>query len=109
MPKFEKNPNPIMKKGPFTLHGMTFKEGQAPMKKISLGKVLSKVKAGVEKKITNVVENVKTKVGNVGDLISDVSTDNNGNGNGNGETSAMGTPPSPDLPKTPIVKRVYKK
>ena len=82
---------------------MAFKEGQTPMRKISLKKVLSKFKAGVEKKITNVVENVKTNISNVGDFISDVSTDNNGNGNG--ETIAMGTPPSPDLPKTPIVKK----
>ena len=51
-----------MSNSPFKMPGMAFKEGQTPMRKISLKKVLSKFKAGVEKKITNVVENVKNYI-----------------------------------------------
>ena len=88
---------------PFKMPGMTFKEGQTPMKKISLKKVLGKVTERVEGKIKNVVENVKTKVGNVKDFISDASNDDVA------VSTSKSTPVLPDTPDLEDISPVVKK
>ena len=60
------------------MNGMTFKEGQSPMRKINIGKKIGKF---VKSRVERVVSNVKNLRQRVKSILND---DENGNGNGNG-------------------------
>jgi hypothetical protein len=83
-----------MKKSPYRMNGMTFKEGQSPMRKVNIGKKIGKF---VKSRVERVVSNVKNVGKRVKSLLND---DENGNGN-SGDISQTSTKPfNPVIPSS---------
>ncbi len=77
MPTFKKNPSP------FQMKGMSFKEGQSPMHKLSLGKVITGLGKGIKdivKKFKEFKESdqgkkISKNLSAAGDKLSDIHVD----------------------------------
>ena len=106
--------NSVMGKSPFKMPGMTFKEDQAPMKKVSfstlsktigdsklgetgVGEVLTDV-TGVIGKGQDFITSVKDKIGVVGDDDADVQVEENVEENIEESIETPAPPPPPEAP-----------
>ena len=101
MPKFPKNTSA------FRMSGMTFKEDQSPMYKISLKEIGERI-TNIPK---NTVENLKGKDTGVVDSVKDFISGDSDVDVTSGVESSETVPPTtvamntPELPTTPIVKK----